>query len=99
MAQIRARLNALMMVLKSCKGSVCTLPWFQLHPDGAVKNLTAALAQRFDDFYANQPKVAFDRCEMGYIRAAEGPQNANVFGGLQRRKTFEYGTQFHDMWT
>ena len=46
-----------------------------LHPDGSVKNLRDAVGFTYDSFYGAQPKVAFDRCEDGYILDAEGPQN------------------------
>lgn len=68
------RLDALMMVLKSCKGDTCIDPWKVLHPKGDVHSLSDALKVRFDSFYRNQAKVAYDRCEPGYIIDAEGPQ-------------------------
>jgi hypothetical protein len=37
--QVTPRLDALLMVLKSCKGVTCTDPWGALHPQGDVKNL------------------------------------------------------------
>ncbi|KAH9902356.1 Arylsulphatase [Xylariomycetidae sp. FL2044] len=73
--QLVSRLDALMMVLKSCKGDTCIRPWQALHPAGNVENLSDAMAARFDSFYnEDQAKVAFDRCEAGYIIDAEGPQ-------------------------
>ncbi|POS70775.1 arylsulfatase [Diaporthe helianthi] len=68
------RLDALMMVLKSCKGDTCIEPWKVLHPRGDVHSLSDALKVRFDSFYRHQAKVAYDRCELGYILDAEGPQ-------------------------
>lgn len=68
------RLDALMMVLKSCKGESCVEPWTVLHPQGDVKSLTEALEVRFDAFYEEQTQVSFNRCENGYIIDAEGPQ-------------------------
>ncbi|KAH8766170.1 alkaline-phosphatase-like protein [Diaporthe sp. PMI_573] len=69
-----SRLDALMMVLKSCKGGTCIEPWKVLHPRGDVHSLSDALQVRFDSFYRHQAKVAYDRCELGYIIDAEGPQ-------------------------
>lgn len=63
-----------MMVLKSCKGDTCIDPWKVLHPRGDVHSLSDALKVRFDSFYRHQAKVAYDRCEPGYIIDAEGPQ-------------------------
>ncbi|KAJ3531101.1 hypothetical protein NM208_g9030 [Fusarium decemcellulare] len=72
--QVINRLDALMLVLKSCKGESCIEPWKVLHPDGDVVNLQDALKQEFDGFYEQQVKVRFDRCENGYLIDAEGPQ-------------------------
>ncbi|KAK1753397.1 arylsulfatase-like protein [Echria macrotheca] len=74
-AKVVSRLDSLLFVLKSCKGQTCTRPWQALHPTGNVQNLKDALAQRFDHFYGEQQKrVSYDRCELGYILDAEGPQ-------------------------
>lgn len=81
------RLDALMMVLKSCKGGHCIEPWKVLHPQGDVVSLSDALKVRFDAFYEAQTKVSFNRCENGYIIDAEGPQ-----APYQYRQ----GTSWHD---
>ncbi|VBB81242.1 Putative arylsulfatase [Podospora comata] len=73
--KVIARLDSLLFVLKSCKGRTCVRPWEALHPQGNVANLHDALGKRFDVFYEQQQKkVRFDRCELGYIVDAEGPQ-------------------------
>ncbi|KAJ5933093.1 hypothetical protein N7516_007582 [Penicillium verrucosum] len=79
MSKVIPRLDALLMVLKSCIGSECIKPWDTLHPDGLVTNLRDALDNKYDDFYESQPKVSFDRCVYGYEIDAEGPQNALAF--------------------
>lgn len=68
------RLDALLMVLKSCTGETCAEPWKVLHPQGDVASLSDALTVHFDAFYEEQVKVSFNRCELGYIIDAEGPQ-------------------------
>ncbi|KAK5047192.1 hypothetical protein LTR84_006714 [Exophiala bonariae] len=73
------RLDAVLMVLKSCKGEQCLKPWKTLHPDGSVYTLSQALAPEYDEFYATQPKVAFTACEIGYIVRSEGPQKILPF--------------------
>jgi arylsulfatase len=78
--RLETRLDALLMVLKSCKGKQCIHPWNTLHPQGNVKNLGDALNDKFDQFYANQPKISFTACADGYILALEGPQNVIAFG-------------------
>lgn len=91
------RLDALMMVLKSCKGNNCVDPCSVLHPHGDIKTLKDALSSHFDAFYDDQPKVSFDSCELGYIREAEGPQNPNAYrdedgerSELRRQPSFRY---------
>ncbi|KAI9929343.1 hypothetical protein MW887_000811 [Aspergillus wentii] len=79
--QIIPRLDALMMVLKSCTGDACRDPWKQLHPGGKVQSLPDALDASFDGFYSRQPKVSFSSCEPGYLISREGPQKYNVYGG------------------
>lgn len=76
-----ARLDGLMMVMKSCKGSTCRRPWEVLHPQGDVRTLDEALDARFDAFYMAQPRVSFSQCEPGYIPAAEGPQVGYQYKG------------------
>lgn len=82
--QIINRLDALMLVLKSCEGDACRYPWHQLHPAGKVGKLADALATGFDNFYENQPKVSFSSCEKGHIITAEGPQKFDVYGAEKR---------------
>lgn len=76
MAQVLNRLDAVLMVQKSCKESQCTKPWHQLHHGGQVNNLTDALNEKYDTQYANYAKVGFTQCFMKpvYHPWAEGPQ-------------------------
>ncbi|KAJ6100451.1 hypothetical protein N7499_000081 [Penicillium canescens] len=68
------RLDALLMVLKSCQGVTCIHPWNVLQPQDSVSTLSDALHERYDGFYGAQPQVSFDWCDDGYIIEAEGPQ-------------------------
>lgn len=73
-----SRLDALLMVTKSCKGHTCVEPWSVLHPAGNVKTLDDALSPRFDTFYTVEMAervVRYDKCELGYIVGSEGPQD------------------------
>lgn len=73
--KVVARLDSLLFVLKSCKAETCIYPWKALHPAGNVASLKDALSPRFDAFYDDKSrKIEFDRCEMGFILDAEGPQ-------------------------
>lgn len=89
-----SRLDALMMVLKSCEGDQCRYPWLQLHPKGEVNSLAQALVTGFDTFYMDQPKVTFSACEIGYIVASEGVQKFNVYGGGTKEKRWDYLLDF-----
>lgn len=68
------RLDALLMVLKSCQGATCIRPWDVLQPVDPVRTLQDALHEKYDGFYGAQPQVSFDWCDAGYIVEAEGPQ-------------------------
>jgi N-acetylglucosamine-6-sulfatase len=69
-----------LLVLKSCKGWQCVDPWAVLHPRGNINTLKEAFTIDFDTFYYEQPKVAFNKCELGYIKDLEGTQSANILG-------------------
>ena len=82
MPSLISRLDALLLVLKTCRGNTCIQPWRVLHPDGEVSDLTDALREEYDFFYEQeQQKVSFSRCEKGYILDAEGPLEALVYRG------------------
>ncbi|KAH8883260.1 Arylsulphatase [Thozetella sp. PMI_491] len=66
------RLDALLIVLKTCQEDQCRWPWETLHPGGGVQSLSDALASHYDAFYSTRPKVAYDACERGYIKSSEG---------------------------
>ncbi|PSR99254.1 alkaline-phosphatase-like protein [Coniella lustricola] len=96
------RLDTLLMILKSCRGKTCIEPWSVLHPQGDVLTLGDALRPEFDGFYEAQTRVAFDRCEAGYIIEAEGPQaeDGAVESWTQDRGDeygYREGTEWH-MW-
>ena len=75
------RLDALLMVTKSCKEETCRVPWSALFPDNTVGTLEEAMNPLLDSFFANQPKVQFSSCAEGNIISEEGPQLVNVFSG------------------
>lgn len=62
------RLDALVLVQKTCAGDSCRQPWNQLHPDGNVQDLAAALHTKYDRFYENSynvAKVGWQQCYKG----------------------------------
>ncbi|KAE8149097.1 alkaline-phosphatase-like protein [Aspergillus avenaceus] len=68
------RLDALLLVLQSCKGTTCIQPWKVIHPDESVQSLRDALTSQYDAFYQRQPKVSYEQCLDGYLISNEGPQ-------------------------
>ena len=74
------RLDALTLVLKTCKGESCYDPWGALDPSGATTTLRDALDPKYDSFYAKQNKVGWDQCAAGYIKENEGPIDYMTFG-------------------
>ncbi|KAI8665134.1 Arylsulfatase [Fusarium sp. Ph1] len=79
--QVLLRLNALIMVLKTCKGQTCIRPWTSLHSDGSVNSLKLALQKKFDDFYESQPQMWFLECPAAYIAEVENQEPVSVFAG------------------
>lgn len=74
LSQVLTRLDALTMVLKTCKSEGCVKPWSLLHPAGDVRNLKDAVHRKFDDFYEKDvPKVKYDHCAQGFFLELEGP--------------------------
>jgi N-acetylglucosamine-6-sulfatase len=72
--QVIYRLDALLLVLKTCKGTSCIAPWSSHHPSSSaeVETLLQALNPKYDIYYINHAKVGFSSCELGYIPEAEG---------------------------
>ena len=76
-----ARLDALLLTTKACKGKQCSRPWETLHSDGLVKNLRDAMNPKYDAFYAlEQPKVTFSACKTGYLTDYEGAMSPVSYG-------------------
>ncbi|ETS83504.1 hypothetical protein PFICI_05380 [Pestalotiopsis fici W106-1] len=94
--KLTARLDALLLTLKGCKGRVCTRPWETLHPQGDVQNLTQALDSKYDQFYLEQqPKVSFSQCAAGQLLEYEGPQTPLGYGGVDSAELLKNW----DLWT
>lgn len=81
LARLITRLDALLLILKSCQGQSCVEPWRSFHAAGDVRTLEDAMQERYDGFYARvaaEARVEFRECAMGYLREVEGPE----YGGL-----------------
>lgn len=72
-ARLASRLDALMLLLKTCIGDACRSPWSVLHPGGGVRSLAEALDPRWDLYYASIPQVRFAGCADRYVLEAEAP--------------------------
>ncbi|CAI6088545.1 unnamed protein product [Clonostachys chloroleuca] len=68
------RLDALLYVLKSCRGDSCRYPWESLMPLETVTSLSGAMNSQYDEFFETLPKVSFSSCQQDHIIEAEGPQ-------------------------
>lgn len=85
-ASLSARLDGLLLTLKSCKGSVCRKPWQTLFPNGKVVSLADAMDTKYDDFFFDkQDKVTFSECKLGYLTEYEGALEPVIY---------DDGTQF-----
>lgn len=73
LVRVRARLDALLLVLKTCVGEVCNRPWEAVFPSGGVHSLKDALRAEFDGYFDGLPKVKFTNCDLGYHRKLERP--------------------------
>ncbi|KAI9199281.1 alkaline-phosphatase-like protein [Polychytrium aggregatum] len=71
--QLLNRLDALLNVLRTCKGKTCRQPWSAIQPsaDPPVRSLTDALNATYDQFYASLPKFTFGTCLNYYLAPNE----------------------------
>jgi len=77
-ARIVNRLNALLMVTKSCETNSCRDPWSLLKPssdsDSApLVSFAQALDEEYDSFFENFAKVSFDTCLIVQLDSNETP--------------------------
>ncbi|EOD51599.1 putative arylsulfatase protein [Neofusicoccum parvum UCRNP2] len=91
------RLNALLLVTKSCGASTCRNPWSALRPGNgsAIHNLDDAMDPAYDDFFASDrfPDVDFGHCmEYQYVpnEMPFFPEGAVDLGGAWREPTDDF---------
>lgn len=78
--QLVNRLDALLIVLKSCRAETCRDPWRVLHPtDRSVKTLQDALDEKYDLHYTQFKTVQYEECIGYYDAANELPQIGQHF--------------------
>jgi N-acetylglucosamine-6-sulfatase len=66
-------LDALLFILKTCKAKSCSEPWDTLLPNSGVATLADAMMPKYDQYFAELPRVAYSECAGGYIAEVEGP--------------------------
>jgi arylsulfatase A-like enzyme len=71
--RIASRMDALLLNLKTCHGSLCRRLWYNLFPEGQVQDLSSALQTRWDAYFDSMPRVHFDNCRDGYFPTEELP--------------------------
>lgn len=85
--RVMSRLNALLMVMKSCEGSVCRDPWSMLQPaplihpqisgerssSRLIESFTDALNPDYDAFFTGIPDVTIAECEQYQYPPNERP--------------------------
>ncbi|KAI5794989.1 arylsulfatase [Geopyxis carbonaria] len=67
--RLHSRLNALLLVTKTCAEGSCRDPWATLKG----RNLKEALQSRYDAFYEALPKVKFAKCLAYQVASNEAP--------------------------
>ncbi|EJT71027.1 hypothetical protein GGTG_12048 [Gaeumannomyces tritici R3-111a-1] len=65
-ARVLDRLNALLLVTKSCAEGTCRDPWAVFSPEGGglpkMTTMAQAMDGKYDAFFAGFPRVRFDSC-------------------------------------
>lgn len=62
--RLLTRLNAVLMVTKSCTSNPCRDPWSVLQPlncASPISSLTSAMNPEYDSFFANIPNIRFGK--------------------------------------
>lgn len=60
--RLQLRMEALVRVMKDCKGRGCHDPWSIIHPDGSVHSLDDAMSPEHDDLYKKIKPFRYKRC-------------------------------------
>lgn len=58
-ASLVTRLDALLLVLKTCIGTPCKVPWASIFPNGEVQSLGDALNTAYDAYFDGLPRVSY----------------------------------------
>jgi N-acetylglucosamine-6-sulfatase len=96
--RLAARLDAMLLVLKTCVGDSCRQPWETLLPGQGLKTIKDALQAKYDAFFAGVPRVSWTSCQAGYLPAAEGVQYEAWAGGRLETTRDDGGDPEWAMW-
>ena len=59
-------------------------------PDTGIASIAEAMDQKWDDFFANQPRVSYTECLLGHIISAEGPQAPRILSSSMEGRSNIY---------
>ncbi|KAK7041413.1 hypothetical protein VNI00_009279 [Paramarasmius palmivorus] len=65
--RIISRLDALLIVLKTCIGDICSKPWSAIFSSGEAASLEDALNEEYDAYFNALPKFGYLECQYGYF--------------------------------
>ncbi|KAF5351337.1 hypothetical protein D9758_007991 [Tetrapyrgos nigripes] len=78
LTSLASRLDALLVVLKTCVGEVCRDPWSAIFPENStsdpVTRLSDALSPEYDAYFDSLPKFRYKICRFGYFEENESPK-------------------------
>ncbi|KAI3601354.1 arylsulfatase [Moniliophthora roreri] len=66
-SRLASRLDALLVVLKTCVGDTCRNPWGAIFPAGEANGLIESLDARYDTYFDSLPKFGYRLCQFGYF--------------------------------
>ncbi|KAI7896354.1 alkaline-phosphatase-like protein [Mucor mucedo] len=93
--QLVNRLDALLIVLKSCRAETCRDPWKVLHPTNkSVKTLQDALDEKYNAHYTQFKTVQYEECIGYYDAANELPQIGQHFTANTTKRHNDVANQY-----
>lgn len=72
--KIAARLDALTLYLKYCKGIRCRYSWENIFPNsGDARTMDEAMDAKYDTYFEGLPRVRYNNCKFGFYLENEFP--------------------------
>uniref|UniRef100_A0A0W0G3C0 Putative alkaline phosphatase-like protein n=1 Tax=Moniliophthora roreri TaxID=221103 RepID=A0A0W0G3C0_MONRR len=66
-SRLASRLDALLVVLKTCVGDMCRNPWGVIFSAGEANGLIESLVAQYDTYFDSLPKFGYRLCQFGYF--------------------------------